>query len=779
MMRCLQRLTILAIVIFPTILIAQNTLNGKILDSHNKEPIPYAHILILNADKGTVSNEAGEFSLQHNTFPCDLQISFIGYESKIITLTSRTTKEIGIQLKKSKILLDEIVIDSEDPGIKIMRKVIAKNKILKQRLNSYKADVYCRTTIYGDTGVALVKESVNTVFWDKTNQYREIIQAQKQSSNSGKTFTSNMSHLPNFYADNIETAKFNFINIINPDALKFYDFKLVEKQVSGDQVIFVIEVLPINKFQPLFEGKIHVLDDEYVILNVDLQTSDYLIYPSPISTAKYYFNQQFSQFSDSLWLPVSMVREGKAKVSIPGLQLNLHFKDIYDIKKYEINIPIEDSVFQANNELQIDSTNQTFISDEIDSLRIPLTKSEEIAFLQNDTNYFYLEAMKPTGIWSKLLIKALKANSKSIDTTTSSFRTYQFQPKIWFNRVEGFHLGGNNKIRLNEDFSFDIDIAFNTASNNFSYMATTNFRSFSFKFGHHTTTTYYSDIYTKAFTSLAQLLGSVDYFNYFSEQFICASYYHKLKETVKLEFIINIAKQGSEIKHTDYSFFNNVEYRTNPPINEGWMNTVRLDFQLGNDYKVFSQNGNKRILLSVEHSNKAFFLSDFSFTQFTLKFDWRVLTFFPRRFQQHYLETHIVTSGHLGDLPIQKMGIIDGSLGFYNAFGGFNTLQNTPPEGTEYISILFNHNFRSLPMELIGLHKLARTGIEFGLHFGIGKTWNNTYPYQHYNNDDVSDNYQMELGISINKIFKVFRLSVTQQLTSRQVFVSFGIPNFI
>ena len=55
--------------------------------------------------------------------------------------------------------MEEIIIDSEDPGMKIMRKVIARKEVWKQDLSTFKADVYCRTTLYGDTSVALVKEN--------------------------------------------------------------------------------------------------------------------------------------------------------------------------------------------------------------------------------------------------------------------------------------------------------------------------------------------------------------------------------------------------------------------------------------------------------------------------------------------------------------------------------------------------------------------------------------------------------------------------------------------
>ena len=56
-----------------------------------------------------------------------------------------------------------------------------------------------------------------------------------------KTFAG-VRFLPNFYDDNITVAGYEMVGVTHPDALSYYDFKLIETtQIDGDPV-YVIDV---------------------------------------------------------------------------------------------------------------------------------------------------------------------------------------------------------------------------------------------------------------------------------------------------------------------------------------------------------------------------------------------------------------------------------------------------------------------------------------------------------------------------------------------------------
>ncbi len=59
-------------------------IKGIILDSLNSEPLSNATIKILNSSKGCLSDIDGKFNLETNEEIIDLQITYIGYNSKIL-----------------------------------------------------------------------------------------------------------------------------------------------------------------------------------------------------------------------------------------------------------------------------------------------------------------------------------------------------------------------------------------------------------------------------------------------------------------------------------------------------------------------------------------------------------------------------------------------------------------------------------------------------------------------------------------------------------------------
>ncbi len=84
-------------------------LEGRVLDEKN-EGLPGATILIKNSDKGTVSDVSGNFILEipENLMPAVLVISFVGYETKELLITSQSTIDIALELDIA--TLEEVVV---------------------------------------------------------------------------------------------------------------------------------------------------------------------------------------------------------------------------------------------------------------------------------------------------------------------------------------------------------------------------------------------------------------------------------------------------------------------------------------------------------------------------------------------------------------------------------------------------------------------------------------------------------------------------------------------
>ena len=73
------------ILFFPSLLLAQSTIHGVVADN-KKQILPLSNIVLLNKNKGTVTDENGGFDLS-NILPMDsIKISNIAYYSKVVAI---------------------------------------------------------------------------------------------------------------------------------------------------------------------------------------------------------------------------------------------------------------------------------------------------------------------------------------------------------------------------------------------------------------------------------------------------------------------------------------------------------------------------------------------------------------------------------------------------------------------------------------------------------------------------------------------------------------------
>lgn len=89
-----------------TLSLAQNrTVTGVVVDEKD-EPIIGANVTVKGTSKGTITDLDGKFVISLPRNIKELEISFIGFNTKIIPITD---KPLHIILEESSILLDEVV----------------------------------------------------------------------------------------------------------------------------------------------------------------------------------------------------------------------------------------------------------------------------------------------------------------------------------------------------------------------------------------------------------------------------------------------------------------------------------------------------------------------------------------------------------------------------------------------------------------------------------------------------------------------------------------------
>ena len=130
-------------------------------------------------------------------------------------------------------------------------------------------------------------------------------------------------------------------------------------------------------------------------------------------------------------------------------------------------------------------------------------------------------------------------------------------------------------------------------------------------------------------------------------------------------------------------------------------------------------------------------------------------------------------------IEIQKHVMLYGSTGSFSEFGTFRSLRPLPLEGEKYAAVFAEHNFRTLPFELLGLNFIADLGLEIIVYGAVGRTWFSeeklrslSYVPSYY------DGYMSEVGFSINNIipfYPVARLDFTYNNQNKKFYAGFGL----
>ncbi|MEP1941414.1 MAG: DUF5686 family protein [Balneola sp.] len=791
---------------------AQTKITGIVADAVTGERLPAAHVIIEGTYTGTIANEDGEFSLIVKSFPATIVVRYIGFETQKITVEQGHSKPLDFLMKESVAQMEQLVVTTEDPAIAIMKEVIARKKIWRAKLNTYRAEAYSRQQLRNDTTIVSVSESVSEVFWDKKRGPREVLKSRRQTANiQGADNFAGVSYLPNFYDDELDIAGFDVVGITDERALKYYTFKLVEFTSIDDKVVFEISVEPKRKLQPLFEGTIFVLDEDFALLSVKLKPNNVIVFPPPVQDFNLSYEQQFSNFGGDFWLPVDVRIDGLVEVGIVGLRFPpIGFHQVSKMNNYQVNVDLPDSLYTQWTWISVDSTtigkSDSLFQTSIDP--VPLSSKEEEAYKSLDSTATLEKAFRPKGFFTRFLDLddddndgnsgvtvsssgggSRQSNYSSDGKKQSTVRRFvsDLSPTGRFNRVDVFNIGLKHERRyfdrrLQSEFKVGYSFGYEEAGYGakLSWWPLKKTRRFVFSVGYNadTRSSYDSGLYGITIASVMPLLGYQDYFNFYrNEGFQLGTAYRPGGQRNTYRLYYNYEKHSSINFKTSYDLLgrDNLQ-RINPPIEDGTLSSFRFQISRGdlqNNFGAVELNGAS---LDIEQSS-TLIGSDWNFTKLNFNGFKRFNTFYKKRFFPNALDIRVNAGTYLGDLPVQENGTLDASFGYLTPFGAFRSKRYIPYQGASYFAVNAEHNFRSIPLEMLGWRNAPQTGISIIAFGGVGKTWNPSSNIAQYNILD-SNQLHLEVGGSVSNIFNLFRFDLAFRIDDPGIYPGVSIARF-
>ncbi len=142
---------------------------GHVSDRQSGRSLPYATIGLYGTNKGTISNESGDFVLNIPTIISDpvLVVTFIGYRNQYCPVSLPSKGSIEISLDKNLVSLQEVIIRYQDPANLLAE---AMRKIPENYLNvSSMMTAYYRENVQRNNKFLLFSEAVIEIRKDPYN----------------------------------------------------------------------------------------------------------------------------------------------------------------------------------------------------------------------------------------------------------------------------------------------------------------------------------------------------------------------------------------------------------------------------------------------------------------------------------------------------------------------------------------------------------------------------------------------------------------------------------
>ena len=281
--------------------------SGYVFDYETKEPLVSCNIINNESKKGSSTDINGKFILDA-LIGSKISISFVGYQTKEYIIQK---KEIGIiYLNKIAREIQEIkIINTEDPAINIIKKVIS-NKKYKEKTLTYRKEllqIYLGYT--GKTINPLNKSKLYRKYSDSLNNKVPFYISQEIFKNNilEKENSYGISIQKDFFKDyineldveyNIEDEKINIFgrSIISPlsqNALSYHQYFLHDSLILNNEYCYKIKVKSKKNSNATFEGFLWVNASSFQLQKAELSlNTNHINYIRNLSIIQEYNNKE-------------------------------------------------------------------------------------------------------------------------------------------------------------------------------------------------------------------------------------------------------------------------------------------------------------------------------------------------------------------------------------------------------------------------------------------------------------------------------------------------------
>ncbi|WP_299184295.1 DUF5686 and carboxypeptidase-like regulatory domain-containing protein [uncultured Aquimarina sp.] len=480
---------------------AQTKVSGYVYDS-NKQSVPFANIVFVNSTIGTITDENGKFYMESDQNHSSIKVSFIGFETKTIKLSKRTTYNMEVVLEEEAASLDEVVIykgktsKKNNPAIDILRKIWdnrRENGVKK--FKQYNYDKYEKlefdlntidsalvnsrifngmefifedidtSRITGKTYLPIfLNEAISKVYGDnELNELKEVLKGNKNAGFSDNqtliAFVKDLYSDYDIYDNYLKFFDKSFTSPLSRTGINVYNYVLSDSAYIGNKWCYNIIYYPRRKNELTFKGDFWVNDTTWAIKEINLEVTK----SANINWVKdLYIEQEFDVLNDSIFLITKDYFQSDFAFNKKEKSRGMYGKrtTLYDNYKFDQK---KDKKFYQS---QVDPYNQDIYNRDdsfwSNARMEDLNKDEQKVYKLLDT----LRTVKA--------FKRLYNVGTILATGYVEFNGWDFGPlfsTVGYNTIEGFRLraGGRTYFTANDRWRIEGYGAYGFRDNKFKY----------------------------------------------------------------------------------------------------------------------------------------------------------------------------------------------------------------------------------------------------------------------------------------------------------------------
>ncbi|MFK7953745.1 MAG: DUF5686 and carboxypeptidase regulatory-like domain-containing protein [Ekhidna sp.] len=599
--------------------------------SQTGELLPFATVYVKGTTNGTTSNASGEFYLKLQPGTYTIVAQYVGYfsQEKRVEVRSGEPQKNSFVLREQALQLQTVVVtaDDENPAHRIIRGAIRKRKFYENEVKAFKNDAYIKglfrldkrpDKILGqditiDTGIVYLSESVSQFSFERPDKVREVMISSKVSGNEqGFSFNQASDFNINIYDKNYTNDILGervFISPISPQAFLYYDYEWLGFFEENGKLINKIKLLPKRSTDPVFEGEIYIVENDWKFHSVDfLATKERGIE----FTDSLRINQVYTSTDFDIWMPISQKFE--FQFGGFGFKGSGYFIGIYSNYQVEPNYElfeekgIYDSVFQdevkknlfteedfGNEILKVEKESNERDSTYWKKIRpLPLTKFEVIDYQTKD---------------SIRLVKESRPYRDSVDTETNKLtvgnilltgysHANSFKEIYWnlpaitsmlqFNTVEGlvteFQPTYYKQVDERTKFWIRPSARYGFSNERFNAKLEASYRKLDDKFtrfyvggGRYTSQFDETNAIPVFVNSYVTLISGDNYLKIFEKSFGYFRFFQEIRNGLTMNARVEYASRNPLINTTDYTWAKEENFTSNEPRNNELLDNTRFD----------------------------------------------------------------------------------------------------------------------------------------------------------------------------------------------------------